>query len=75
MAALEAHRAHLRAEGRLAIQRHRQGEGWLREALQERFGARGLARLGSVGLDCTLAAGAQPFNRLRELSEMLENTR
>src|SRR5262249_20864943 len=61
MEALEAHRLHTQADGRLAIQRHHQSEGWLREALQERFGVRGLARLAALGLDCTLAAGAQPF--------------
>jgi len=74
MAALEAHRLHLQVEGRLAIQRHRQSEGWVREALQERFGARGLARLASVGLDWALPAGAQPFKRLGELSKALETT-
>ena len=74
MAALEAHRQYMHAEGRLAIARHRQSEGWVREALQERFGARGLARLASVGLDWALAPGAQPFKRLRDLSETLEKT-
>jgi LAO/AO transport system kinase len=75
MAALEAHRLHMQAEGRLAISRHRQSESWVREALQERFGARGLARLAPLGLDASLAAGAQPFKRLRELTDMLEKTR
>jgi GTPase len=75
MAALEAHRLHLQAEGRLAILRHRQSEDWLHEALKERFGTRGLARLAALGLDVALAAGVQPFNRLRELTEKLEKTR
>lgn len=75
MAALEAHRLHMQAEGRLAISRHRQSEGWVREALQERFGARGLARLAALGLDASLPAGAQPFKRLRELTDKLEKTR
>jgi LAO/AO transport system kinase len=72
MAALEAHRLHMQAEGRLAISRHRQSEGWVREALRERFGVRGLARLSLLGLDASLPAGAQPFKRLRELTDMLE---
>jgi GTPase len=74
MAALEAHRLHMRAEGRLAVSRHRQSEGWVREALRERFGARGLARLAALGLDASLPAGAQPFKRLRELTDRLEMT-
>jgi LAO/AO transport system kinase len=74
MAALEAHRLHMRAEGRLAVSRHRQSEGWVREALRERFGARGLARLAALGLDASLPAGAQPFKRLRELTDRLEKT-
>jgi LAO/AO transport system kinase len=75
MAALEAHRRHLAAEGRLASARHRQSEGWVREALQERFGTRGLARLGALGLDASLPAGTQPFERLRQLTNALETPR
>jgi LAO/AO transport system kinase len=75
MAALEAHRLHMQAGGRLAISRHRQSEGWVREALQERFGARGLAWLAALGLDASLPVGAQPFKRLRELTDTLEKTR
>ena len=75
IAALEAHRLHMQAGGRLAISRHRQSEGWVREALQERFGARGLARLAALGLDASLPVGAQPFKRLRELTDTLEKTR
>ena len=45
MAALEAHRAHLAADGRLAVARHRQSEGWVAEALRERFGREGLRGL------------------------------
>jgi LAO/AO transport system kinase len=74
-AAIEAHHLHMQAEGRLAISRHRQSEGWVREALQDRFGVRGLARLAALGLDTSLPAGAQPFNRLRELNDMLEKPR
>jgi LAO/AO transport system kinase len=72
MAAIDAHHAHLAAEARLAIVRHRQSEGWVREALRERFGTRGLARLGRLGLDAGLPPGAQPFERLRSLSKALE---
>ena len=75
MVALEAHRAHLAQDGRLAIARHRQSEGWLREALRERFGTRGLARLGALGLDASLAPGGQPFQRLRDLTAALETPR
>ena len=57
------------------IARHRQSEGWLREAVRERFGTRGLARLGALGLDASLAAGAQPFDRLRQLTAALETAR
>jgi LAO/AO transport system kinase len=75
MAALEAHRGHLGQEGRLAVARHRQSEGWLHEALRERFGTRGLARLGVLGLGASLSAGAQPFERLRDLTAALETPR
>jgi LAO/AO transport system kinase len=75
MAALEAHRAHLGQESRLAIVRHRQSEGWVREALRERYGTRGLARLAALGLDASLPAGGQPFARLRELCNALEKPR
>ncbi len=75
MAALEAHRGHLDQEGRLIVARHRQSEGWLHEALRERFGTRGLARLSALGLDASLSAGAQPFERLRKLTAALETAR
>jgi LAO/AO transport system kinase len=74
-AALDAHRGHLSQDGRLAIARHRQAESWVREALRERYGTRGLARLAAVGLDAALPAGGQPFERLRELSTILERPR
>ena len=71
LAALDAHRAHLLADGRLAGARHRQSEGWIAEALRERYGRDGLARLGRLGFDLALAPGAQPFQRLRELGAAL----
>ena len=71
---IDGHWTHLATEDRLAVSRHHQSEGWVHEALQERFGARGLARLASLGLDASLTAGAQPFARLRELTERLEKT-
>ncbi len=73
--ALEAHRRHLAVDGRLAIARHRQGEGWIVESLRELFGRNGIARLGRLGLDLALAPGGQPFERLRVLSRALEETR
>ena len=75
LAALEAHRAHLAADGRLAVARHRQSEGWVAQSLRERFGREGIARLGRLGFDLALAPGAQPFQRLRELAAALEKTR
>jgi LAO/AO transport system kinase len=75
MTALETHRGHLDQDGRLVVARHRQSEGWLHEALRERFGTRGLARLGTLGLDASLSAGAQPFERLRQLTAALETAR
>jgi LAO/AO transport system kinase len=69
--ALEAHRRHLAAEGRLAVARHRQSEGWVAESLRERFGREGIARLGRLGFDLALAPGTQPFHRLRELASAL----
>ena len=75
LAALEAHRAHLAADGRLVVARHRQSEGWIAESLRDRFGRDGIARLGRLGFDLALAPGAQPFQRLRELGLALEKTR
>ncbi len=75
MAALEAHRAHLSADARLALARHRQSEGWIAQSLGERFGRAGIARLGRLGFDLSLPPGVQPFERLRELAAILENAR
>ena len=75
MGALEAHRDFLTGEGRLAVARHRQSEGWIVESLRDRFGRDGIARLGRLGLDLALAPGAQPFQRLRELGVSLERPR
>ena len=69
--ALEGHRAHLSADNRLLIARHRQSEGWVAESLRERFGREGIARLARLGFDLALPAGAQPFLRLRELGAVL----
>ena len=72
MAVLEAHRAHLTADNRLIVARHRQSEGWVVEFLRERFGREGIARLGRLGFDLSLKPGVQPFQRLRELGAVLE---
>ena len=69
---LEAHRDFLAAEGRLAVARHHQSEGWVAQSLRDRFGRDGIARLGRLGLDLALAPGMQPFQRLRELGVALE---
>ncbi|TAJ37123.1 MAG: methylmalonyl Co-A mutase-associated GTPase MeaB [Reyranella sp.] len=73
--ALEAHRRHLAVEGRLAIARHRQSEGWIAESLRERFGSEGIARLGRLGFDLALAPGGQPFEQLRVLGKALGEVR
>jgi LAO/AO transport system kinase len=75
MAALEAHRAHLTADNRLIVARHRQSEGWVVESLRERFGREGIARLGRLGFDLSLKPGVQPFQRLRELGAVLGEKR
>jgi GTPase len=75
LAALEAHRAHLAADGRLVLARHQQSEGWIAQSLRDRFGRDGIARLGGLGFDLALAPGVQPFERLRELGTALEKTR
>ncbi|MCW5733620.1 MAG: ATP/GTP-binding protein [Enhydrobacter sp.] len=75
MAALEEHRRYMAADGRLDVSRHIQSEGWVREALRDRFGTRGLARLSVLGLDTALPPGGQPFERLRALTAALETPR
>lgn len=72
MEALEGHRTYMLADGRLQVARHRQSEGWITQSLRDRFGRHGLARLDRLGFDFTLAPGAQPFERLRELGAVLE---
>lgn len=72
MAALDAHREYLAVDGRLAVARHRQSEGWVAQSLRDRFGRDGIARLARLGLDPALAPGAQPFQRLRALGSALE---
>ena len=71
LAALEAHRGHLVAEGRLAARRDRQSAAWVVQALRDRFGREGLARLRRLGLDPSLSTGVQPFQRMRELAAAL----
>jgi LAO/AO transport system kinase len=74
LAALDAHRAHLAADGRLAVARHHQSEGWVAQSLRDRFGRHGIARLARLGFDLALAPGMQPFQRLHELGAVLEKT-
>lgn len=75
MAALEEHRRHMTGEGRLAVARRRQSERWVVEAFRERFGQRGLQRLQGVAMDGILSSDASPFERLRQLTEILERPR
>ena len=70
MAAMEAHRAYLLAEGSLVVARRRQAKTGS-PSLRDRFGRDGLARLGHLGFDLSVAAGGQPFERLRTLSRAL----
>jgi LAO/AO transport system kinase len=67
VAAIDAHRAALGEEGRLAAARHLQAEAWLEEAVRERFGREGIRRAG----DLSLMPGTSPFVRLAELSANL----
>ena len=75
MAALDEHRLHMAEQGRLAIARRRQSERWVVEAFRERFGQRGLQRLQDVAMDGILSSDASPFERLRQLTEILERPR
>ncbi len=75
MAALEAHRKHMAGQGRLVSARRRQSERWVVEAFRERFGQRGLQRLQGVAMDGILSSDASPFERLRQLTEILEKSR
>ena len=75
MAALEAHRKHMAGQGRLVSARRRQSERWVLEAFRERFGQRGLQRLQGVAMDGILSSDASPFERLRQLTEILEKSR
>ena len=65
--ALDGHAAHLRTVGRLTARRHAQAEGWLLDAVRDRFGREGVRRAG----DLTLAPGTSPFGRLAEIAERL----
>jgi len=55
------------AKGRLAAQRRCQARQWLVEGLRQRFGRRGLERVGDV----TLGEGDSPFAKLAEISRSL----
>src|SRR5262249_14247155 len=65
--ALDAHRAWLAAGGRLAARRAAQEEGWIADALRERYGSEGLRRAG----DDWRGADGSPFRRLAALERRL----
>jgi LAO/AO transport system kinase len=67
MNAIDAHSKYLAEDGRRTLARHAQAELWLVEAIRERFGRHGLARVG----DLSLRSGASPFARIAELSRRL----
>jgi LAO/AO transport system kinase len=54
-------------EDRLAAHRQRQAQGWLVDGLRQRFGRRGLERVGEI----VLAPGESPFGRLADLGKAL----
>jgi hypothetical protein len=62
-------------EGRLKAARRRQSERWVVEAFRERYGQRGLQRLQGAAMDGIVSSDASPFERLRQLSEILERPR
>ena len=63
--AVAAHREWLVEAGRLEALRQTQAEAWLGDALRERYGRKGLAKVGSL----SLAEGVSPFRRLAEIEE------
>ena len=65
--ALDDHRRWLEEDGRLTRQRKTQTQAWFREAVRERFGSHGLARLGAEAL----SPQARPFSRLAEIDARL----
>ena len=65
--ALDDHRRWLEEDGRLTRQREAQTQAWFREAIRERFGSHGLARLGAE----VLSPEARPFSRLAEIDARL----
>jgi LAO/AO transport system kinase len=67
IAAIDSHVAHLTEDNRRAFTRHAQAELWLAEAIRERFGRQGLARVG----DLSLRPGVSPFARIAEISRRL----
>jgi LAO/AO transport system kinase len=71
LAALERHRAWLSESGEGARRRATQAEGWLREALGERFGRQGLQLLQPI----SLARGQSPFSVMRRLAAEVRLTR
>ena len=62
------HRDWLLESGRLSQQRGRQADGWLRDALLERFGREGLKCLGPLAL----RASESPFEKTRDLGRRLQ---
>ena len=71
MTALERHQAWLRQSGEGARRRAVQAEGWLHEALGERFGSEGLKLLRPL----SLAPGESPFSAMRRLAGEVSLTR
>jgi LAO/AO transport system kinase len=71
LAVLEQHRAWLRQSGEGRRRRAAQAEGWLREALGERFGREGLKLLEPI----SLAPNESPFSAMRRLAAQVTLTR
>ena len=70
--ALADHAAHQAVDGRLEARRRAQGRGWLRSALREAYGRRGLERLGAALDTAEADPSLSPFLRLERLSQTLD---
>jgi LAO/AO transport system kinase len=66
--ALEAHAAHLTAQGRLAARREAQDRRWIEDGVREAFGRCGLERAARLPGGLASAPGQSPFRRLHEIS-------
>jgi LAO/AO transport system kinase len=71
LAAIDAHGSFMEQSGELARHRRTRDEAWLGAVVQERYGAEGLSRAGSLELN----PGESPFSRLSDVLMSLETAR